>query len=305
MIKSVTITNYLGEKVKIILNQADPEHGFIVKKIGGLGPAKADIHRTNLATNDGSMFNSARLTDRNIVMTLKFVEAQSIEDTRQLSYKYFPIKKDLEFLIETDNRIVKTTGWVESNEPDIFSSSETAQISIICPDPWFYSAGENGLNTTVFYGVEPLFEFEFEDPLEETPSIEFGSIEHQTEQTIYYDGDGEIGVVIYIHCIGEASNITIYNTGTREIMSINTDMLETLTGSGLVASDEIIIDTTRNNKTIRLLRNGLYTNILNCLQRDCDWFTLSKGDNVFAYTAEAGEANLEFRIENRTIYEGV
>ena len=29
------------------------------------------------------------------------------------------------------------------------------------PNPFFYSAGEDGVNTTIFYGVEPLFEFPF------------------------------------------------------------------------------------------------------------------------------------------------
>ena len=54
-----------------------------------------------------------------------------------------------------------------------------------------------------------------------------------------------------------------------------------------------------------LLRNGLYTNILNCLDRDSDWFQLSKGDNLFAFVAEEGTSNLQFRIQNKIVYEGV
>lgn len=305
MIKSITITNYLGESVKAVLRDNDPQNGFYVKSITGLGPAKAAVNTTSLATNDGSVFNSSRLNERNIVLAIIFGDAETIEDTRQRSYKYFPIKKELNFLIETDNRVVETKGYVESNEPDIFSNNESSSISIICPDPYFYSAGENGIQLTVFYGIEPLFEFIFSNESLTENLIEFGSIENHKERTVYYEGDSEIGITITIHALGEARDITIYNTGTREKMHIDTEKIEAITGSGIMAGDDIIIETTRGSKTIRLLRDGFYTNILNCLDRDSDWFTLTKGDNIFAYTAEYGSENLQFKIENRVAYEGV
>lgn len=305
MIKSITITNYLGESIKIVLTQDDPEHGLIIKSIDGLGPAKANINTTNLATNDGSLYNSARLDSRNILIKFLFGYAPTIEDSRQRTYRYFPIKKPLEFWIETDNRIAKTSGYVESNEPDIFSKDESNSISIICPDPYFYSAGENGTNTTIFYGTEPLFEFVFSNESLDEPMIEFGAIENETEKTVYYDGDAEIGIVITIHALGEARNITIYNTGTREVMRIDTTKIQEITGSGIIAGDDIIISTVRGEKTITLLRGGHYINILNALDKGSDWFTLTKGDNVFAYVAEYGSENLQFKIENKIIYEGV
>lgn len=305
MIKSITITNYLGESIKIFLAQDNPDHGLLIKSIEGLGPAKANINTTNLATNDGSLYNSARLDSRNILIKFLFGFAPTIEDSRQRTYRYFPIKKPLEFLIETDNRIAKTSGYVESNEPDIFSKDESNSISIICPDPYFYSAGENGTNTTIFYGTESLFEFVFSNESLDESMIEFGAIENETEKTVYYDGDAEIGIVITIHALGEARNITIYNTGTREVMRIDTTKIQEITGSGIIAGDDIIISTVRGEKTITLLRGGHYINILNALDKGSDWFTLTKGDNVFAYVAEYGSENLQFKIENKIIYEGV
>jgi hypothetical protein len=41
------------------------------------------------------------------------------------------------------------------------------------------------------------------------------------------------------------------------------------------------------------------------LTKDTDWFQLAKGDNVFAYVAEEGIQNLQFKIENQTVYEGI
>lgn len=307
MIYSIVVTNYLGDRIKLELGKPDVS-GFLIKSITGLGPAKANVNTTEVSTNDGSLFNSARLSQRNIVLDMVFINTvygESIEDLRQKSYKYFPLKKSVELTIETDNRYVKTTGYVESNEPNIFSSQEGTQISIICPDPYFYSAGEDGNNVTNFYSIDPMFEFPFSNESLTEPLLVFGEIQIKTEGVITYYGDAEIGVTIYIHAIGSASNINIYNTETREVMKIDTVKLQKLTGKGIVASDDIVINASKGDKSITLIREGVSYNILNCLDKNTDWFTLAKGDNIFAFTADSGVTNLQFRIENKVIYEGV
>lgn len=304
MIHSITVTNYLSDS--IVLELARPEQsGFIVKSVDGLGPAKGNVNTVEVSTNDGGVFNSARLNIRNLVLDLVFLETstETIEDIRHKSYKCFPVKKKVKLLIKTDNRISEIDGYVEHNEPAIFSNQEGCQISIICPYPYFYSAGES--NVTVFSGIEPLLEFPFENESLVTNLLEMGEVQNSAEQVITYNGDAEIGVTIIIYAIGDASNVTIYNAGTREVMRIDTDKLAALTGHGIVAGDEITIKTTKGDKSITLLRGGVVTNILNCLDKNADWFQLVKGDNVFVYTAETGNSNLQFRIENRVIYEGV
>lgn len=307
MIYSIVVTNYLGDRIKLELGKPDVS-GFLIKSITGLGPAKANVNTTEVSTNDGSLFNSARLSQRNIVLDMVFINTvygESIEDLRQKTYKYFPLKKSVELTIETDNRYMKTTGYVESNEPNIFSSQEGTQISIICPDPYFYSAGEDGNNVTNFYSIDPMFEFPFSNESLDEPLLVFGEIQIKTEGVITYHGDSEIGVMIYIHAIGPATNINIYNTETREVMRINTEKISSLTGKGIVASDDIVINTAKGEKSITLIREGVSYNILNCLDKNTDWFTLAKGDNIFAFTADSGVTNLQFRVENKVIYEGV
>lgn len=307
MIYSLAVTNFLGDRIRLELGK--PENtGFLIKSITGLGPVKANVNTTEVATNDGSMFNSARLSQRNIVIQMVFVNSiygEDIEEIRQKSYKYFPIKKNVELVIETDNRYVRTTGYIESNEPDIFSKQEGTQISIICPDPYFYSASEDGDNVTDFYSIDPMFEFPFSNESLSEPLLVFGEIQIKTEGVVTYSGDSEIGVMIYIHAIGPAEHINIYNTETREVMAIDTVKLEKLTGRGLIAGDDIIINTLKGEKSITLVRSGVSYNILNCLDKNTDWFTLVKGDNIFAFTADSGVTNLQFRIENKLIYEGV
>ena len=304
MIKSVTVTNYLGESIKLELRFPE-KSGFLVQEISGLGPSKANINSTELSNSDGSIYNSARVNSRNIVLTLKLLAKPTIEDIRQKSYKYFPLKKRIRLLIETDNRKCETYGYVESNEPNIFSNQETTQISIICPDPYFYSEGQFENTITIFSGIEPVFSFPFSNESLTVNLIEIGEIIPNQAKTVYYTGDAEIGIIIEIHAVGTATSISIYNTEAHELMTINTDRLAILTGSGIIAGDDILISTVKGQKSIQLLRDGVYTNILNCLDRDVDWFQLVKGDNVFAFTAVTGATNLQFKIINQTVYEGV
>lgn len=303
MIKSITVTNYLGDSIKMEL--ARPEKsGFIVHSVHGLGPGKASINTTEVSTNDGGIFNSARLPSRNIVIGLLYMWQDSIEEVRHKSYKYFPLKKKVKLTIETDTRTAFIEGYVEANEPNIFSKVEGADISIICPNPLFYST-EKDNSEVVFSGVESAFEFPFSNESLVEPLLEMSIMRNTIEQVVTYDGDADIGVTITINAIDTATNITIYNTGTREIMRLDTSKIEAITGSGIVAGDSITICTVKGRKSITLLRAGKTTNILNCLDRNSDWFSLTKGDNVFAYTAEDGASNLMFRIDHQVVYEGV
>ena len=301
MIKKITVVNYLGDSMELDLMRPELS-GFIVKDIKGLGPGKADINTTEISTNDGSLLNSARVPTRNVVLTLGFLWKNSIEDVRQLSYKFFPLKKTVKLIIETDNRIAEVSGVVESNEPNIFSKDEDTDISILCTDPFFYSTQST---TTVFSGIEPAFEFPFSNESLTENLLELSRLRQYHEKVINYKGDSDVGIRIVIHAIGEASGIVIYNLDTREVMRINTEKIEQITGSGIVAGDDIIISTVTGSKSVQLLRDGVTTNILNCLDKTADWFKLTKGDNIFAYSAETGDMNLQFSIENRVVYEGV
>ena len=53
MIRAVTFTNYLGDSIRLDLARPE-ESGFIIKSVTGLGPGKANINTTEIATNDGS-----------------------------------------------------------------------------------------------------------------------------------------------------------------------------------------------------------------------------------------------------------
>lgn len=302
MIQSLTVTNYLGESLTIPMMNSEST-GFILHDMTGLGPPTASVNTSKVATKDGSKYNSARAEERNIVLPMYFTPIPTIEDARHRSYKYFPLKKPVILAFKTDNRECQIVGYVETNEPDICSDREGCQVSIICPNPYFSSIYDT---VTSFSGVEAAFEFPFSNEDTSNPHIEFGKIVVKAENIVRYGGDAESGVQIRIAASATVKNITIYNVDTRGTMHIYHDKLVALTGSGIVKGDEIIITTDKGSRSVTLLRNGKSTNILNAIDpRNDEWFSLTKGDNIFAYTADEGSDYLMFVVDHATLYEGI
>ena len=302
MIYSMQFTNYLNESVNVVLGEAEPKHGLLVINVDGLGPVTSEANKIDLATRHGSKVNSVRANDREIVLTLRFTWAKTIEDVRQLTYKYFPLTKMLKMKIKTDNRMLETEGYVTENDPEIWSEAEETQITILCPDPWLYSA--EGNQVTDFYGVIPLFEFPFENNSLKQNLIEFGEIAKWEERILDYVGDAEVGFIIRIKILNPVTDITFYKIDTREEMTIYVDKIREITGGELQRSDEIIISTVKGDKYAYIVREGLWWNILNAIDLDSDWFELWKGKNVFMYDTDR-YTNLEVTIENKIAYEGI
>lgn len=207
MIKFVTITNNKNEELKIdIYNSVTT--GMNIRKIDGLGPVKANIITTPIVTNDGDIFNSARADKRNIVLTLGFkitpeIGLNTIEDVRQKTYNFFPLKTLVKITIETDNRELYTYGYVESNEPDIFSKDETCIVSLICPDSYFTSEYQRNMKLDQ---LKSVFKFPFEVRIEDLPDIDLFNTEityFQTKDTQidlkkdYYKRNGQEGEYTY------------------------------------------------------------------------------------------------------------
>lgn len=304
MIKSVNVINPLGESLLIELDNPESS-GFIIKSISGLGPVKRTINTTEYSTIDGGVFNSARLPYRNIVLDLIFFSNSSIEEVRLKSYSFFQIKQQITLEITTDNRHVMATGYVESNQPDIFSKQEGAQVSIICPDPYFY--GTESLSYS-FSSIKPNFEFPFSfemaEGVPEQKIISYISLE--SVGNIAYDGANDTGVIIYIHALHDVEgDLTIMNLYTGEYMILSGEKLAALTGSGILAGDSIYISTVAGNKYVQLMREGAIYNILNILDRDSAWLSLRQGDNFFQFFWNGEPGELQFYMLGNTLYEGI
>lgn len=310
MIKSVTAVNFKGESIKMDLFHPESS-GFIIIKIDGIGPGKATVTKNDSKVYDGGTITSARLPSRNIKMEIEFLWVNSIEDVRHKSYKYFPLKKPITLIFETDTRTVEIEGVVESNEPDIFSSEESTNISIICPDPYFYASGENARSKIEFSGIDAMFEIPSDtgysnESLTEALT-EISKLYIQSERGIMNYGEVDIGVIISIKPLAIVKGVlTISNITLGQNMSFDLNKIKNITENDFHLGDELVINTLRGKKSVTLVREGKNYNALSCIDTRTDWIYLTSGENTFTYYLDGdGIEDLQFSVTNSILYEGV
>lgn len=134
MIK-ITAANKYGQSIDLTASKS-----YAIAQVTGLTPPVATINTTPLATKDGSVYNSARAENRNIVLYI--YPRNRIEAARINLYTYFKAKQPIRLYIETGSRSVWIDGFVESIEGDLYENPQAIQISIICTDPFFKNKTE-------------------------------------------------------------------------------------------------------------------------------------------------------------------
>lgn len=280
---SLRVENDKGDTLELTDNPS-----YKVYKIEGLNPPQATVNSSVNATRDGSKINSVRLGDRNIVIYTT-IEGE-VEANRINLYKYFPLKKTVKLYFSNDSRKVYIEGTVELIECDLFSSKQVAQISLICPQPYFKDVDNL---VTSFGDVSKLFEFPFSIP---KGGIEISAITTNVRKAIVNTGDVESGIIIKLFATGTVVNPVIYDVLKRTQLRLNFTM---------VSGDTVVINTNQGEKTIELIRSGLNYNILGNMTPSSSWFTLESGDNVYTYDAESGSSSLQLTFTTAILYSGV
>lgn len=302
MIRKVLVTNHLGESLEMVLERPW-DSGFNITGIENLGAPEADLNFTEVATGDGAVFNSARANKRNIVMHIAYWAKPDIETSRQRSYRFFTVKKPVTLTFVTDNRSLSIDGYVEKNNPEIFSEKESTQISVICPQPYFHRSGVP--NTFTFGTRTAEFEFPFSNESLTQPLLEMGHLVYNEEINVVYDGEVDTGFLLHIHATGDVVNPRLISTKLNRKIEIDTTKVSKILGSPLSFGDDIYVSTVQGSKAAYVIRKGKRYNILNALSRDMTWLNLQPGDNRFRYTADTGAINMQMEIIYRTLFEGV
>lgn len=280
---SLNVTNNRGEALSLTTND-----NYTVYRIEGLTPPQATINSSVNATTDGSNVNSVRVNNRNLVLYMTI--NGDVEANRINLYKYFPIKKTVKLYFKNGSREVYIEGVVELIECDIFSQRQMAQVSIICPKPYFKGV-ENFVS--YFSDISNLFEFPF--AIAES-GVEISAITNNIRKSIINSGDIETGAVIELFALGTVVNPIIYDVLKQTHFKLNMT---------LQASDTVVINTNVGEKSVTLIRNGISTNAMGYMAQDNDWFVLESGDNIFTYDCDSGNTNLQITFTTSILYGGV
>ena len=278
----IKIKNQKNEEISLTQNP-----NYSLMSVEGMDPAAAMIGTAASATMDGSVFRSAKIGERNIVILIAVEEP--CEKNRVDLYRYVRTKKELTVYVKNEERDVYINGYAEAMPIGFFEQKETVQISIICTDPYFRDVEKTSVSIS---GTESLFEFPFSIPEE---GIEFSSISENTEKDIINRGDAEVGAIFRLYASAPTKNPSIYLPFLNIAFFLEISM---------IAGDEIVINTIKGQKIVKLIRNGIETNIINTLKFGSKWLQLEPGQNRIGYLAEPADS-LTCMIEFNALYEGV
>lgn len=281
-----------------IITLSGAEDKYQIIGIEGLNPPNANINRSEVSGMDGSKYMSAKLEERNIVLTVR-INGQ-VEKNRLNLYKYFQSKKYCKMYYANGSRDVYIEGYVETIECYLFTMTEEMQISIICPDPYFQDANEIVTDISQILGA---FEFPFsfgagglESDTITDDAIEFSVYVENRIVNLINEGEDDTGFIITIVAKDTVVNPIIYNVDTKESFTLNIQMEK---------GDVLTINTNKGHKSVTLKNNLVTTSLINKVVRGSTWLSLSKGDNVFTYEAETGGADMQIQFTHRNKYQAV
>lgn len=291
MFYSLILENKTGQQIDL----SKTANRFMFSKIEGLNPPTGTISTSSYAGMDGSYLNNAFIEKRNIVIPFK-MRGFSIEKRRHELYKIVKPSRYIKIYYSTANISVYAEGIVETCEVSNFDTLTSGQISIICPDIYWYST-----SAIYAYYSQIIGAFHFPFPDSDAP-FPIGVYSTTDNISIQNDGD-EIGFTIRIEASADetvpeiaAVTPTIYNADTGEYLQIKGDILK---------GDVMTITTKTGNKTITLTRNGVDYNIINQLVSGSTWLSLREGMNTFHVQAVRGVKNLKVTLMHRNAYLGV
>lgn len=269
-----------------ILVLTQKEQTYQVTSIEGLNPPQGTVNTTTIVGMDGALYNSAKLQTREIVITLKI--NGDAEQNRLALYSYFRTKEWCRFYYTTESRNVYIDGYVTNVECDLFDNSEVAQISILCPSPYFADQNEivNDISSTV-----AMFEFPFSINL--TEPIPISELIAQREANVINQAETDVGIKIQATFFSTANTIELRNTTTGEDITVNYPF-ENL--------DVLTIITTKGQKSLRLLRNGENINLFPALKKGSVLFQLHVGSNTLMYQCDG---DVEIKLFHSNLYRGV
>lgn len=277
------VENENGDQLELTDNRS-----YDVLEVTGTSPPTAAINTVTVAGMDGSRFNSSRVEQRNIVITLNV--HHPIETNRLTLYNFFRVKRWVKIYYKNSHRDVYTEGYVESFENNPWSQLQQPQISIICPNPFWLSTVDT---TVTFSNSQALFEFPFSIPAE---GIEFSTLEQLTTAIV---NAGEIetgGIITFTATTNQILNPKFFNRTTQQFFGLDFDMYQ---------GDVITVNTQQGQKSVTLLRDGVTTNILADRTEGSTWITFQPGENELSFDSDEGSANLRASLTITQKFEGV
>ena len=242
---------------------------------------------------DGGAYQGSVAKVRNIVLTIK--DLTNHVYNRNLLHALFK-SGDLGTLVFHEEKNERQIDYyVESITSTGEYGARTYQISLLCPDPFFY-AMEDIIVYMAAWIPNFIFEHEFISSGEE---LGYRSAERLQSITNENAADN-IGMDILIYANGAVSNPSITRVESDETITVGSSAKPL----NLVSGDQVLITTSDNNKQVYLIHEGVTTPINEYLTEDSVFIQLMRGVNSIGYDADSGVDNMVVQITYRLKFAG-
>ena len=275
--------NQYGEQLELTNNPA-----YSVINIDGLNPPDAIINSLQRAGHDGSVFNTAFVDNRQIIIDIA-INGPACGNRNEL-FRFFRTARRTRLIYHNDLHDVYIDGWCQNAPVQYFGQKQIFQATLICPDPFWHGLTEVVGQTD---GVESLFEFPFS--IEEA-GIPFSEYVSGGGAFIWNPGNVESGIIVEITASGAVTNPLVYHVNTDTFFKVTTS---------LQSGDKLIIDTITDQKSVKRIRSGSTTNLIASRAIGSTWLQADPGMNEFTLKADSGVANMTATIRFTTNIEGV
>lgn len=281
---SLTVENSKNERLELTHSAA-----YTITSIEGLNPPEATINTIVRPWHDGSLFNSARVENRQIIITMAI--NGPAEANRNALYKFFRTGQLVRLSYVNGMHDVYIDGYIQYMTVDFFGQKQIAQITLVCTDPYFHGRQDD---VTILGASTALFEFPFEN---ESPGLEFSTFTNGGVAEVLNSGTVDTGVLITITASGTVEIPKIESMTTGEALGV---------AVRLSAGDQLIINTREDQKSIYMVSGGTITNEISNMTAGSSWIHLIPGINELSCDVHAGSVDsLSVEFDVRTSFQGV
>ena len=290
--RSATFTN-TEDNINLVVDGNCP--GIVIEHVDGIYAFTGEVLTSPYSQTNGDRYKNSRAVKRNIVIDGKIYD--DFWNNRQLMYRVFRLGSTGEFCYtEQDQSNRYADYYVESVDIDQDPYRGQFQISLICPDPFFYDAEAQHIDLAAWVS-DFIFQHDFIAAGETLGHRESSMI----QEIMNMNGVDGIGVKIIMTASGDVTNPYVYLYETGERITIGT----TANPYTLTSSKRVEIDTTTGKKNIVQISNNVETRINEYLDPESTFFQLGAGVNTIGYNAASGANYLNVHVEYKMRYLGV
>lgn len=266
---------------------------FVLVNAEGCYEVMNNVTISENTMTDGGAYQGSVAKIRNIVLTVQDLTDHTYN--RNLLSALFKSGETGTLTFHEEENDRKIEYYVESINSTGESWSRTYQISLLCPDPFFYAL--DNVSVMLSAWVKD-FEFvhEFNDDGEE-----FGYRSNERLKNIENQNAADgIGMIIAVSASGTVQNPSVTRVESNESITIGSELFP----FNMLAGDQLTITTSDNDKHVYLTRNGVITEINQYITEDSTFIQLQRGDNNIGYNAAVGEDAMTVVISYRLKYAG-